>query len=133
MTRPSSVIDFFLHPTFNLLTTSTTSPSVMPSPLSGTNVLNASVGIASSFGMFWTVTLAPPFAGRTLGVIDVFEDPVFDLVVEHTMASGLVVPTQRLTSSDTHGLVMWANLLPTQVTVKVFPGFELGAAWVIGI
>jgi hypothetical protein len=133
MPPTNGVIDFFLHPTFAQLTTSTTSPSLMPSPLSGTNVLNASVGIASSFGMFWTVTLQPPFAGKRLGVIDEFEDLVFDLVVEHTLVGGLTVPTMRFQSSDTHGIVLWSNLLPTQVTVKVFPGFELGAAWIIGI
>jgi hypothetical protein len=129
----NGVIDFFIHPSFAQLTSSTTSPSLMPSPLSGTNTLNASVGIASSFGMFWTVTAFPPFAGRRLGVIDEFEDLVFDMVVQHTLASGLTVVSQRFQSSDTEGIVLWQNLLPTQVIVKVFPFFELGAAWLIGI
>jgi hypothetical protein len=132
MTHPNGIIDFFLHPTFNFLTSSTTNPSVIANPLSGTNVLAATVGIASSFGIVWGTT-APPQAGFTVGVLDTFEFRVFDLAVFHTLASGLVVVSQRFQTHESNGILFWENLVPTNVSIEITPGFQLTVEWIIGI
>jgi len=133
MVGPNGIIDFFLHPTFNFITSSVTNPSPIFNPLTGTTVLTPSVGLASSFGIVWAVSFAPAQAGQTLGVLPTYEDRVFDLVVTHTLASGLVVVSQRFDTHESNGILFWENLLPSNVTIEVFPHFELTVEWLIGI
>jgi len=129
----NGVIDFFLHPTFNLITSSTTSPSVIPNPLHGHNVLTASAGLASSFGVVCAVSLVPPAAGRIPGTVIEYEDPVSVWTVFHTLASGLVVVTQRAVFHDANYILFWENALPSTAIIDVFPNFEVTAEWLIGI
>jgi hypothetical protein len=133
MPGTAGVIDFFLHPTLNLITSSTTSPSAIANPLTGHNVLAASVGLSSSFGVVCAVSLAPPEAGLTLGTINRYEDPVSVWTVFHTLASGLVVVTQRAVIADANYLLFWDVALPTNVIVDVFPNFELTVEWLVGV
>jgi hypothetical protein len=134
MTGPNGIIDFFLHPTFNLITSSVTNPTVIPNPLSGpSNVLVASVGLASSFGIVWAVSFAPPKAGVTLGVLPTYEDRVIDLIITHELNSGLVVVSQRFDSHESNGILFWEHLLPSAVAIDVFPNYELTVEWLIGI
>ena len=133
MSGPNGVIDFFLHPTFNLITSSVASPSAIPNPLSGHNVLTSSSGPASSFGVVCAVSLAPPKAGLTLGTIISYEDPVSSWTVFHTLASGLVVVTQRFVTHEANYILFWDHALPSTVTLDVFPNFEVTCEWLIGI
>ena len=134
MVGVNGVIDFFLHPTFAQLTSSTTSPSTISNPVTGRgNVLASSAGLAPSFGIVWAVSFAPPFAGRNVATLPDFEDTVFELWVEHTLSSGLVIVSQRFASKAENGILMWENLLPSSVIVDVFPNFELTLEWLIGI
>jgi hypothetical protein len=133
MTGPNGVIDFFLHPTFNLITSSTTSPSVIANPLSGNNVLTSSVGLATSFGVVCAVSLAPAKAGLTLGTIVSYEDPVSVWTVFHTLASGLVVVTQKFVSHEANYILFWDHALPSSVTLDVFPNFEVTVEWLVGV
>jgi hypothetical protein len=133
LAQVAGVIDFFLHPPLGVITSSTTSPSAIANPLSGHNVLAASVGLASSFGVVCAVSLAPARAGLTLGTLIDYEDPVSTWNVFHTLASGLVVVTQRVVRSDANYIMFWDYLLPTNVIVDVFPGFELTVEWLIGV
>ena len=133
MTRPSGIIDFFLHPTFNLITSSTTSPSVIANPLSGHNVLTASAGLTSSFGVVCAVSLHPAKAGLIPGSVDEYEEPVSVWTVFHTLASGLVVVTQRAVFHDANYILFWENALPSAVILDVFPNFEVTVEWMVGI
>jgi hypothetical protein len=133
MVGPNGIIDFFLHPTFNLITSSTTNPTTIPNPLSGSVVLTASVGLASSFGIVWAVSFAPPKAGVELGVLPRYEDRVLDLVVTHTLSSGLVVVSQRFDSHESNGILFWENLLPTSVALHIFPNYQLTVEWLVGV
>ena len=133
MPNTAGVIDFFLHPPLGLITSSTTSPSSIANPLTGHNVLSSSVGLASSFGVVCAVSLAPPKAGLTIGTVTDYEDPVSTWTVFHTLASGLVVVTQRDIFHDANYILFWDNLLPSTVIVDVFPNFELTVEWLIGI
>jgi len=129
----NGVVDFFLHPTFNLLTTSVTNPTGIFNPLTGNVVLTPSVGISASFGFVWAVSSAPPRAGVTLGALPTYEDRVFDLVVTHTLGSGLVVVTDRFSTHESNGLFFWSHALPDAALFSVFPNFELAVEWVIGV
>jgi len=133
VTGPNGIIDFFLHPTFNFLTTSTSSPTDIVNPLTGSTVLAPTAGLAASFGIVWAVSFAPPFAGRTPGLLPIYEDKVFDLIVTHTLASGLVVVTQRFGTHESNGILFWEHLLPSNVLINVFPNFQLIVEWLIGI
>lgn len=132
MPQTAGVIDFFLHPPLGLITSSTTNPSTISNPLTGHNVLSSSVGLASSFGVNCAVSLAPPAAGLTLGTVIDYEDPVSVWTVFHTLASGLVVVTQREVFHDANYLLFWQIALPSNVIVDVFPNFELTVEWLIG-
>jgi len=133
MPQTSGVVDFFLHPTFNLITSSTTSPSAITNPLSGHNVLTSSVGLSSSFGVVCAVSLAPPKAGLTIGTVNEYEDPVSTWTVFHTLASGLVVVTQRDVFADANYILFWQHALPSTVILDVFPNFQVTVEWLIGI
>lgn len=129
----AGVIDFFLHPKFGFMTSSTTSPSAIANPVTGRgNVLAASVGLASSYGVVYAVSLAPIFAGRSVATFPQYEDLAFELWVTHTLASGLVVVNQHVQSAESNGIVLWDNLLPSSCVVDVFPGFEVTIEWLIG-
>jgi hypothetical protein len=133
MPSAAGVIDYFLRPKFGLITSSTTSPSAIFNPVTGLgNVLAASVGLASSYGLAWAVSLVPPYSGRTVSTFPTFEDSVFRLWVTHTLASGLVVVTQQLETHEQNGIVLWDNLLPSSIVVDVFPNFELTLEWLVG-
>jgi hypothetical protein len=134
MPSTAGVIDFFLHPKFGLMTSSVTNPSVIFNPLTGLgNVLTASVGLASSYGIVYAVSLVPPFAGKTNNTFPTFEDTVFRLWVTHTLSSGLVIINQQVESSEQNGIVLWDNLLPSSVVIDVFPNFELTVEWLVGV
>jgi hypothetical protein len=108
MPSAAGVIDFFVRAKFGLITSSVTSPSVIFNPVSGLgNVLVASAGLASSYGLVYAVSLAPPFAGRTANTFPTFEDMAFRIWVTHTLASGLVVITQQFESREQNGIVLW--------------------------
>jgi len=129
----AGVIDYFLRPKFGFMTSSTTSPSVIFNPITGrTNVLAASVGLASSYGLVFAVSLAPDRAGRSVASFVQYEDLTFELWVLHTLGSGLVIITQHVQSSESNGIVIYENALPSTVVVDVFPGFELTLEWLIG-
>src|SRR6266496_3569932 len=133
MPSSAGVIAYFLQPKFGFITSSTTSPSAITNPVTGRgNVLAASVGLASSFGLVYAVSLAPARAGRSVATFPAYEDLAFELWVTHTLASGLVVITQHVMSSESNGIVLWTNLLPSSCVVDVFPGFELTLEWLIG-
>ncbi len=134
MPSTADVINYFLHPKFGFITSSTTSPSVIVNPVTGRgNALAASVGLASSHGMVWAVSLSPPKAGRTVATFPDYEDLAFELWVTHTLASGLEVITQHEQHHEANGIVLWENLLPSSCIVDVFPNFELILEWLIGI
>lgn len=133
MPNVNGVVDFFLHPTFNLITSSVTSPSVIPNPLTGHNVLTSTVGLATAFGVVCAVSLAPLKAGLTPGTVTDYEDPVSVWTVFHTLASGLVVVTQREVFHDANYILFWDHALPATVIVDVFPNFELTVEWLVGI
>src|SRR5216684_3511132 len=133
MPSVAGVIDYFLRPKFAFITSSTSSPSAIVNPVTGRgNVLAASVGIASSFGLVYAVSLAPTFAGRSVATFPQYEDLAFELWVTHMLASGLVVITQHVQSREANGIVIWENLLPSSCIVDVFPFFELTLEWLIG-
>jgi len=134
MPSAADVIEYFLRPKFGFITSSTTSPSAIVNPVTGRgNVLSASVGLASSFGLVYAVSLAPPQAGRSVATFPQYEDLAFELWVTHTLASGLVVITQHVQSRQANGIVLWENLLPSSCLVDVFPNFQLTLEWLIGI
>ncbi len=140
MTGPNGIIDFVLHPSFNFMTTSTSIPSTIVNPLVGTAVLSAGPTppgipdpLSVSYGIVWAVSFAPPFAGVTLGALPTYQDRVFDLVVTHTLSSGLVVVTQRFSTHQSNGILFWENLLPSNVLIDVFPNFEVTLEWLIGV
>jgi len=133
MPSTSGVIDYFLHPGFGFITSSTTSPSHITNPVTGRgNVLAASVGLASSYGLVFAVSLAPAKAGRSVATFPQYEDLAFELWVTHTLASGLVIIDQHEQSNESNGIVLWRDLLPSSVVVDVFPNFELTLEWLIG-
>jgi hypothetical protein len=133
MPSAAGVIDFFLHPGFGFMTSSVTNPSLIVNPLTGLgNVLAASVGLATSYGIVYAVSLVPEKAGRTNNTFPTFEDTVFKLWVTHTLASGLVIINQQLESAEQNGIVLWDNLLPSSIVVDVFPNFELSLEWLVG-
>lgn len=132
MANPSSVIDFFLHPKFGFITSSTSSPSTITNPLTGFNTLAASVGLSSSFGITWAVNTPPPAAGWDNGIIRDWEDRLFQLVVFHTLASGQTVATQQFETHADSGILFWENQLPTSVQIEIFPNFSIDFSWLIG-
>src|ERR1044072_9191226 len=105
MVGVNGVIDFFLHPTFAQLTSSTTSPSTISNPVTGR-------------GIVWALSFAPAFAGRNVAKLPDFEDTVFELWVEHTLSSGLGIVSQRVASKAENGILMWENRLPSQAMVE---------------
>lgn len=134
MPSSAGVIDYFLRPKFGFMTSSTSSPSSLSNPFSGrNNVLASSAGLASSFGLVYAVSAAPAFAGRSVATFPQFEDLAFELWVTHTLSSGLVIITQHVQSSESNGIVLWDNLLPSTCIVDVFPNFQLTLEWLIGI
>jgi len=134
MPSVSTVIDYFLRPKLGFTTSSTTSPSALANPFTGRgNVLAASAGIASSYGLVYAVSLAPPGAGHSVATIKQYEDLAFELWVTHTLASGLVVVTQHEQAFEANGLFFWEIALPSTVLVDVFPNFEVTLEWLVGI
>jgi hypothetical protein len=115
------------------MTSSVTNPTPIFNPLTGNVVLTPSVGIAGSFGFVWAVSRVPPFAGFAIGALPTYEDRVFDLVVTHTLGSGLVVVTDRFSTHESNGLFFWSHALPSNALFSVFPNFELTVEWVIGV
>ncbi len=133
MPSAAGVIDYFLRPKFRFVTSSTSSPSAIANPVTGRgNALAASVGLASSYGLVCAVSYAPPFAGRTVGTLVTYEDPVLELWVTHTLASGLAVVTQHEKFGDQNRIVLWENLLPSSVLVDVWPNYEATLEWLVG-
>lgn len=133
MPSTAGVIDYFLHPKYGFMTSSTTSPSVITNPVSGRgNVLTASVGLAASYGLVCAVSLVPPFAGRDLATFPNYEDLAFELWVTHTLASGLVIITQHVQVREQNVTILWDNLLPSSCVVDVFPNFQVTLEWLIG-
>lgn len=133
MPSVNGVIDYFLHPSFNFITSSVTSPSAITNPYTGTNTLAATVGLSSSFGLTWAVHTPPPSAGFRLGTMKVWDDRLLQVVVFHTLASGEVVASQIFESFNDSGILFWENLIPTAVIVDVFPNFSVDFSWLIGI
>jgi hypothetical protein len=115
------------------MTSSVGSPSPIFNPITGLgNVLASSVGLATSYGVVYAVSLVPPFAGKTNNTFPTFEDTAFKLWVTHTLASGLVIINQQVESHEQNGIVLWDNLLPSTIVVDVFPNFELTLEWLVG-
>jgi len=134
MPSAAGVIDYFLHPKFGFMTSSTTSPSVIANPVSGRgNVLAASVGLASSYGLVCGVSLVPAQSGRSVATFPQYEDLAFELWVTHTLASGLVIITQHEQIREQNSTVLWEELLPSSCVVDVFPGFQVTLEWLVGI
>jgi hypothetical protein len=134
MPSAAGVIDYFLRPKFGFMTSSTTSPSVVANPITGRgNVLAASAGLASSFGIVYAVSLAPPFAGRSVATFVQYEDLALELWVQHTLASGLVICTQHVQTREQNGIILWENLLPSTVLLDVFPNFQVTVEWLVGV
>jgi len=131
MPTAGGVIEHFLHPSFRELTSSVTRPTFIPNPLRGTVTLEPGAFLIVSYGIVWAVSFAPPQAGVELGVLPTYEDRVFDLVVTHTLDSGLVVVSQRFSTHESNGILFWENLLPTNVTLSIFPNFELTVEWLV--
>jgi hypothetical protein len=133
MASSNGLIDFFLHPTYAQLQSSTTVPTTLTNPFTGGGVIIPSAGISTAFGLAWQVVTDPPHAGRNNGALLEYSDRVLQLACEYTLHDGSLVFTQLLETQIETGIYIFEQLLPTQVLYFVFPGFAVDFTWLIGI
>jgi hypothetical protein len=129
---PVDVIDFFTHPPIGLTILSTVSPSVLLNPYSGAGRLQVTVGIASAFGILWSVDLSPFGAGHTNRVITEWQDPILQLVVNYENHDGLLIQEAVVDTHLDEGFIFFDKALPSSVDYWIFPNFSMEFAWIIG-
>lgn len=131
----AGVIDFFLHPPLAFLHRSTTSPTVIPNPLSLGGSLTVTTGFPphSAYGFRWAVNSAPTGAGRSSRTINVFEEPWFAFSLHYTLADASDFIADEVQTGLAEGFWLWAISLPSTLQYDILPGWTAHVDWLIGI
>jgi len=128
MPATAGIIDFALHPPLGLL--SSTLDTGGPFTGYGTRTTIAGSPVANTYGMLAVVSgTIPAGLGYYLGwpsdtgLFDgrVYEDRLFQVVVQHQLASGLWVTTQEVNSHKLGEIILWDVALPGRIGYWCLP------------
>ena len=131
---PTGLIDFAIHPVFGQLVQSTVSPTPLFNPYpTGQWILFPQSGspplLHVAYGVFWTVVTDPPDASRVYGNLLEYGDRFMQIVAEYTLHDGSLVYSQIVDMHIETGVYLFEQLLPSQLLVYIWPGFEVSLTW----
>lgn len=136
---PTGIVDFLTHPALSQLVRSTSYPTPLFNPYSGSGDLQVTlhtdplfIPTASAFGFRWAVNSAPQSAGRRNGAVLEYEDAFFSFALHYVLAdhSDFIGDTVRTGMSS--GFWMFNVALPLSLSYWIDPGWTMHFDWLIG-
>lgn len=130
---PVNVIDFFFHPPLGLMKLSTTTPTALTNPYSGTFDLTVHSGLASAYGILFSTNSAPAGAGLAQRAALDYEMEWFQFLMQYTLFDGTTVSPDKVGWTTDVGFFLWEIALPSTLHCWVAPGFTANISWIIGV
>ena len=122
------IIDQLVHPSYGIVSANL----IAGGPFNpGTYVLvppqNALVVL--TYGFKVAIASLAPFRGRRLGVVDVFEDRLWQVAVDYTYLDGGIRISEWHDYFTERDIFWWAEPLPSHLYVAVDPAASLNFFW----
>lgn len=136
---PTGIIDALTHPPLAALKRSTTFPTQLFNPYSGSGSQAATryafgnplLPIASAYGFRWSVNTAPPEAGRRSGAVLEYENAFFSFALHYILFDGTDFIADQVRTGLASGFWMFNIQLPTALEYFIDPGWTLHLDWLV--
>lgn len=122
------IIDQLVHPSYGIVSAVTTG---FNPHLPGTYVLVPPQNplVALTYGFKVTIDTVAPYRGKRPGVVDVYEDRLWQVAVDYTYLDGGIRISEWHDYFTERDIFWWAEPLPSHLYVGVDPAVSLNFFW----
>lgn len=132
MSGPYGIVQLAVAPPVATLQRSTSVPTSLSNPYSGSGSLSPTSGGAHAFGLHWEVNTVPSDAGRSSRSIVIYEQPFLSFALHYILADASDFIGDNVLSGAAEGFFIWSIGLPDSLEYDILPGWTVHFDWLIG-
>lgn len=125
------VVDQFYVPPPNLLERSTSAPTALANPYSGSGNVLARDGDRLAYGLHWAVNSAPPEAGTTGRSVLIYLEPYMSFSVHYRLSDLSDFIGETVLSGAAEGFHLFLTAEAESIAYHILPGWTVHLDWLI--